>query len=165
MIKVRDKYYCFSINLAFRNIFDIAANLLQSADAVYYEQRFKGNTSPTSRDNYIELKTKELFSRFLQTVQFYHSLKYNIIEDGIPKEPELDILGVGTDTLYIIEVKAGELNKKHRRGALLGLKDRLKETVNEGSYQCYRAEKFIRNSDIPEFKYTENNQGKSLIIE
>lgn len=165
LVKVGDKYFCFSINLSFRNIFDITANLLQSADAVYYEQRFKGNTSPTSRDNYIELKAKKLFEKFLPTVQFYHSLKYNIVEDGIPKEPELDILGIGNDTLYIIEVKAGELNKKHRRGAILGLKDRLKETVNEGSYQCYRAEKFINDNVIPEFRYTDNNQGKTLTID
>jgi hypothetical protein len=165
LVKVGDKYFCFSINLPFRNIFDITANHLQSADAVYYEQRFKGNTSPTSRDNYIELKAKKLFEKFLPTVQFYHSLKYNIVEDGIPKEPELDILGIGNDTLYFIEVKAGELNKKHRRGAILGLKDRLKETVNEGSYQCYRAEKFINDNVIPEFRYTDNNQGKTLTID
>ena len=165
LIKVGDKYYCISINLAFRNIFDITANLLQSADAVYYEQRFKGNTSSTSRDNYIELKAKRLFEKFLPTVQFYHSLKYKIVEDGVQKEPELDILGVGSDTLYIIEVKAGELNKKHRRGAILGLKDRLKETVNEGSYQCYRAKKYINDTTVPEFRYTDNNQGKTLTID
>jgi len=165
LVKVGEKYFCFSINLSFRNIFDITANLLQSADAVYYEHRFKGNINPTSRDNYIELKAKQLFEKFLPTVQFYHSLKYNIFEDGIPKEPELDILGIGNDTLYIIEVKAGELNKKHRRGAILGLKDRLKETVNEGSYQCYRAEKFINDNAVPEFRYTANNQGKTLTID
>ena len=165
LIKVGEKYFCFSINLSFRYIFDITANLLQSADSVYYEQRFKGNSSPTSRDNYIELKAKQLFEKFLPTVQFYHSLKYNIVEDGIPKEPELDILGIGNDTLYIIEVKAGELNKKHRRGAILGLKDRLKETVNEGSYQCYRAEKFITDSVVPEFRYIDNNKGNTLTID
>jgi hypothetical protein len=165
LIKVGDKFFCFSINLAFRNIFDITENLLQSADAIYYEHRFKGNTSVTSKDNYIEFKVKKLFEEFLSTVQFYHSLKYSIVEDGIPKEPELDVLGIGNDTLYIIEVKAGELNKKHRRGAILGLKDRLKETVNKGSYQCYRAEKFINDSATPEFRYTDNNQGKILTID
>ena len=165
LVKIEDKYFCFSINIAFRNIFDITANLLQSADAIYFEQRFKGNSSPTCRDNYIELKTKKLFEKFLPTVWFYHSLTYDIIEEGISKKPELDILGVGNETLYIIEVKAGELNKKHRRGAILGLKERLKETVNEGSYQCHRAEKFITDTAIPTFRYAENNQGKTLIIE
>lgn len=165
LIKVGEKYFCFSINLSFRNIFDITANLLQSADAVYYEQKFRGNSSATSRDNYIELKAKQLFEKFLPTVQFYHSLDYNIVEDGIAKKPELDILGVSNDTLYIIEVKAGELNKKHRRGAILGLKDRLKDTVNEGSYQCYRAEKFIADNAIPEFSYVDGNQRRTLTID
>ena len=165
LIKVGEKYFCFSINISFRNIFDITANLLQSADAVYYEQKFRGNTSAISRDNYIELKAKQLFEKFLPTVQFYHSLDYNIIEDGIAKKPELDILGVSNDTLYIIEVKAGELNKKHRRGAILGLKDRLKDTVNEGSYQCYRAEKFIADNANPEFTYVDRNQRRTLTID
>lgn len=165
LIKVDNKYYCFSITLPFRNIFNITANLLQSASAVYYEHSFKGNTNTNSRDNYIELKTKQLFEKTLPTVQFVHSLKYNIIEDEISKETELDILGFGADTIYIIEVKAGELNKKHRRGAILGLKDRLKEIVNEGSYQCYRAEKFIRESESPEFSYIENNQKNILTID
>lgn len=165
LIKIGEKFYCFSSSLPFRSIFDITANLLQSADAVYYEQSFKGNSFTNSRDNYIERKTKMLFEKFLPTVQFYHSLKYNIVENGQAKEPELDILGVGEDTIYIIEVKAGELNKKHRRGAILGLKDRLKETVNEGSYQCHRAEKFIMENDAPEFRYIANAKQNTLPID
>ncbi len=165
LIKIDGKYYNFSITLAFRNIFSITANLLQSADSVYFEQHFKNNSSPASRDNYIELKAKQLLETFLPSVQFFHSLDYEIIEDEIAKKPELDILGIGNDTLYIIEVKAGELNKKHRRGAILGLKDRLKETVNEGSYQCYRAEKFIIENTTPEFTYVVSNQRNSLVID
>lgn len=147
LIKIEDKFYCFSLSLPFRNIFNITANLLLTADSVYYEHSFKGNSFANSRDNYIERKTKSLFEKFLPEVEFYHSLKYNIEEDGLAKEPELDILGIGKDTIYIIEVKAGELNKKHRRGAIKGLKDRLKDTVNEGSYQCHRAEKFIEDNE------------------
>ncbi|MES2543696.1 MAG: hypothetical protein V4548_02340 [Bacteroidota bacterium] len=165
LIKVEDKFYCFSLSLPFRNIFNITANLLQTADAVYYEHSFKGNSFTNSRDNYIERKTKLLFEKFLPTVEFYHSLKYNIVEDGLAKEPELDILGIGEDTIYIIEVKAGELNKKHRRGAILGLKDRLTDTVNEGSYQCYRAEKFIEDNEVPEFRYNANAKQNILIID
>lgn len=165
LIKVDEKFYSFSSSLPFRNIFNITASLLQLADPVYYEHSFKGNSFANSRDNYIERKTKLLFEKFLPTVQFYHSLKYNIVEDGQAKEPELDILGIGDDTIYIIEVKAGELNKKHRRGAILGLKDRLTETVNEGSYQCHRAEKFIIETELPEFRYVANAKQNKLIID
>lgn len=165
LIKVDEKYYCFSINLPFRNLFNITASLLQNADPIYYEQRFRGNTNPSSRDNIIEQKTKRLFEKFLPAVKFYHSLDYDIVEDGTPKKTELDILGIGNDTLYIIEVKAGELNKKHRRGAILGLKDRLKETVNEGSYQCYRAEKFISENKFPTFTYVHSNKRETLALD
>lgn len=165
LIKFEHRYYCFSVNLAFRNLFNITANLLQAADSVYYEQKFRGNASPTSRDNYIEQKTMRLFEKVLPHVQFYNSLDYKIEENGLVKRPELDILGIGKDALYIIEVKAGELNKKHRRGALLGLKQRLRETVDEGSYQCYRAEQFIINNPIPEFTYVTDSKRKTLVID
>lgn len=165
LIKYGIKYYCFSITLPFRSIFNITAKLLNDASPVYYEQTFLNNSSASSRDNYLEVKVKKLFESFLPTVQFYHSLSYEIVEDGLKKVPELDILGVGEDDLYIIEVKAGELNKKHRRGAILGLKDRLTETINEGSYQCYRAEKYIQESNPTVFSYIESNQGKTLTID
>jgi hypothetical protein len=165
LILINEKYYCFSVNLPFRNLFNITSSLLKEADSVYYENRFKGNSSPSSRDNYIELKSKQLFEKLLPSVQFYHSLKYNIVEDGKSKEPELDVLGVSSDTLYIIEVKAGELNKIHRRGGIKGLKDRIEETISEGSYQCYRAEKYIQDSENPEFRYSAKNQGQVLQID
>lgn len=165
LIRIEEKFYCFSVFSPFRNMFGITANLLEQADAVYYEHSFKGNANVNSRDNYIEKKAKELFERFLTDVQFYHSLNYKIIEDGIEKNPELDILGIGENTLYIIEVKAGELNKKHKRGAILGLKQRLKETVNEGSYQCFRAETFIKENSNPEFNYVDGNQRMILIVD
>ncbi|MCR5862382.1 hypothetical protein LRS05_09585 [Flavobacterium sp. J372] len=165
LVKYEEKYYCFSLSLPFRNIFNITAGLLQLADNVYYEHSFKGNSFSGSRDNYIERKSKELFEKLLPSVKFYHSLKYNIIEDDMPKEPELDILGVGNEALYIIEVKAGELNKKHRRGAILGLKDRLRDTVNEGSYQCYRAENYIVKNESPEFRYVADGKQNTLAID
>ena len=165
LIKADDRYYCFSLLLPLRSIFTITTELLKAADAVYHDHTFRGNSSPISRDNYLEIKVKQLFEKLLPTVEFYHSLKYNVIEDGVAKTPELDILGIGEDALYVIEVKSGELNKKHRRGAVLGLKDRLKETVNEGSYQCHRAAKYIDDSATTKFVYTSNGKREELVID
>ncbi len=165
LVKEDGKYFHFSLNLAFRNIFKITEELIKSADAVYYENSFKGNSNPNSRDNYIELKTKKQFEKLLPTVTFFHSLKYHIVEKGQNKQPELDIIGISADTLYIIEVKAGELNTKHRRGALKGLKDRLQETINEGSFQCYRALKYIQETLDPTFNYIEGGVRKTLTID
>ncbi|MBP7954577.1 MAG: hypothetical protein KAZ22_00780 [Parabacteroides sp.] len=92
-------------------------------------------------------------------------MEYSIVENGQNKKTELDILGVSDDTVYIIEVKAGELNTKHRRGAIKGLKDRLKETINEGSYQCHRALKYIQENDNPTFDYIEAGTKNTLTID
>ncbi|WP_426474237.1 hypothetical protein [Chryseobacterium balustinum] len=166
LVNIQDKYYSFSTSLAFRNIFEITTNLLEKADSIYYEQNFKNNTYHNSKDNYIERKTKDVFENFLPKVNFYHSLDYKILmEDGKEKLTELDILGIGESHIYIIEVKAGELNSKHKRGALKGLKDRLKETINEGTFQCYRAEKYIEETKNPTFTYIEENSRKTLVID
>lgn len=165
LIKEEGKYFHFSLNLAFRNIFKITEELIKSADIVYYENSFKGNSNANSRDNYIEQKTKQQFEKILPTAKFYHSLEYSVVENGQNKKTELDILGVSSDTIYIIEVKAGELNTKHRRGAIKGLKDRLEETINEGSYQCHRALKYIQERDNPNFEYVEAGTRKTLTID
>lgn len=165
LVKEGEKYYHFSLTLAFRNIFKIVEQLFRDADMVYYEQSFKGNSNLNSRDNYIENKTKQLFQKLLPSTTFYHSLDYTVIENGITKKTELDILGVSVDTIYIIEVKAGELNQKHKRGALKGLKDRLEETINEGAYQCHRALSYINETELPIFEYIDSKTRKILTID
>lgn len=165
LIKENIKYYHFSLNLAFRNIFKIVEELIKEADAIYYQNSFKGNSNFDSRDNYIERKTMELFQRLIPKGVFYHSLEYTFEDNGIPKETELDILGISGDTAYIIEVKAGELNTKHKRGAIKGLKDRLKETINEGSYQCHRALQYIQNNEFPSFEYVKDSSRNTIKID
>ncbi|MEO5643965.1 MAG: SEC-C domain-containing protein [Bacteroidia bacterium] len=165
LVKENGMYFHFSMTLAYRNIFTIAEQLIKSADKNYYDNSFKGNSNRNSRDNYIENKTRATFEKILPSTQFYSSLEYTVIEDGVTKRTELDILGVSADAIYIIEVKAGELNQKHRRGALKGLKSRLEETINEGSYQCHRALKYIQGEASAEFEYVENGQRKKLIID
>lgn len=165
IVKEDGKYYHFSIQLAFRNIFRITENLIKEASEVYYTNTFKGNANKDSRDNYIELKTKSLFEEMLPNTRFYHSLEYKFEDNGQLKDTELDILGINDDTIYIIEVKAGELNDKHRRGALKGLKDRMEETISEGSYQSHRAKNYIETSENPIFEYVKDNNRESLLIE
>lgn len=165
LIRYDECYYYFSPNIASRNLLKIGASLIENADPVYYQNCFRGNTYSNSRDNYLENKTKSLFKKLLPNVRFYSSLKYQVIEENQTKDTELDLLGVGQDSIYIIEVKAGELSTKHRRGALKGLKDRLGETIDEGSYQCHRALKYIMNNKVPEFKYIEHGKSCVLVID
>ena len=75
------------------------------------------------------------------------------------------MLGVSDDALYIIEVKAGEYNTKIRRGALKGLKDKLKETVGKGAFQCHRAWKYIPGQCFPTFTYAADGARHTLQID
>ncbi|MCC8423577.1 hypothetical protein [Mucilaginibacter sp. UR6-11] len=166
LVKEKDKFYHFSLNLAFRNIFRITENLIKSTSEVYFENHYQGNTDPNSKDNYIERKTKRLFEKLLPSAGFYSSLDYFVPdENGKPKKTELDIIGISADAVYIIEVKAGLLNDKHKRGALKGLKLRLEQTVAAGSYQGHRALKYITDNERPEFSYVADKVRKQLIID
>ncbi len=164
ILRFNNDFYCFSLALPHRNMFKMTENLIEKADSIYHQNVFRGNTSNTSKDNYIEQKTKRLFEKLLPNVKFFHSLEYKIFESGLEKRTELDIIGVGVGTIYIIEVKAGQLTTKHRRGALKGLKDRIKETINEGSYQCHRALQYIINNESPSFNFVSDGKSDQLTI-
>lgn len=165
LIKEGDKYFNFSSNLAFRNAFNIIEDLLKSADNTFFEANYRNNSSAISRDNFIESKVKALFMSMLPEVSFYSSLKYQFSDEDGTRDTELDILGVSEKAIYIIEVKAGQLNKKHRRGALKGLKERLEEIVNEASYQCHRAKNYIEENETPSFEYNDGGTRHTLEID
>lgn len=159
-VKVDDKYYCFTPMIPHRNLFLIAEKLMMRNEA-YYQKNFQQNTSPISRDVYIESKVKSVMESFLSNVTFYSSVHYNIIEeDGQKKKPELDILGISDKAIYIIEVKAHELSYKDRIG-LKGAKDKFKASVAEACKQCCRAVDFIYNSAKPRF----GTQEGSVVID
>lgn len=148
-VKVEDRFYCFTPLLPYRNMFLIAEKLMKR-DQAYYETNFQNNTSPIARDNYIEKKVRSLFENFLPNVNFYPSVTYNIVENGMEKKTELDILGVSDKAIYIIEVKGHELTHKDRVG-LKGAKDKFKDSVTEACRQSNRALRYIEEADSPIF--------------
>lgn len=157
-VKDGDKYYCFTPMIHHRNLFLIAEKLMMR-DGAYYQKKFQQNTSPISRDVYVENKVKSVMESFLSDVTFYSSVHYKIVEDEVEKNPELDILGVSDKAIYIIEVKAHELSYKDRV-RLDGAKDKFKASVAEACKQCSRSVDFINNSTEPIFG---TQQGAVLI--
>lgn len=148
-IKDNDKYYCFTPMIPHRNLFLIAEKLMKRNEQ-YYQRNFQQNSNYHSRDNYIERKVKYVMESFLLNVVFYPSVHYTIIENGVKKNTELDILGISDKANYIIEVKAHELSYKDRVG-LEGAKTKFKASVTEACRQCSRAVDFISDSENPEF--------------
>ena len=157
-VKDSDKYYCFTPMIHHRNLFLIAEKLMMR-DGAYYQKKFQQNTSPISRDVYIENKVKSVMESFLSDVTFYSSIHYKIVEDEVEKNPELDILGISDKAIYIIEVKAHELSYKDRV-RLDGAKYKFRASVAEACKQCSRSVDFINNSTKPIFG---TQQGAVLI--
>lgn len=157
-VKYGGKYYCFTPMIPHRNLFLIAEKLMMRNGA-YYERNFRQNKNPISRDVYIESKVKSVLKSFLPDVTFYSSVHYKIVEEGVKKNPELDILGVSDKAVFIIEVKAHELSYKDRV-RLDGAKDKFKASVAEACKQCCRSVDFINGSTEPSFG---TQQGEVLI--
>lgn len=148
-VKDGERYYCFTPMLSYRNMFLIAEKLMMR-DQAYYDAHFKNNTSSIGRDNYIEGKVKSVLQSSLPAVSFYPSVTYHIVENGVEKKPELDILGVSDKATYIIEVKAHELTHKDRVG-LNGAKFKFNSSVAEACLQSQRAANYIKDSGNPVF--------------
>ena len=92
-----------------------------------------------------------LLEKLLPTVSFYSGVHYKIIENGIEKKPELDILGVSTRATYIVEVKAHELTYKDRVG-VEGAKQKFRNSVEEACSQSNRAKVSINTNVTPVFQ-------------
>ena len=158
-IKDKGRYYCFTPMLPHRNMFLIAEKLMMR-DAFYYENNFRNNSSSISRDNYVEGKVKRVLQSFLPEVEFHASVHYDIIEDGVPKKPELDILGISEKATYIVEVKAHELSHKDRVG-IKGTKEKFASSVAEACRQSHRVSKYIQESETPSF----SGNGEVIVVE
>ena len=150
-VKYEGRYFCFSTLLGYRNLFKIIEKLIKVTPQ-YYRTYFLGNKYFECRDNYMERKTKELLAYALPKAKFYPSAKYTVSgEDGIPKETELDVLGVGDHAIFVIEAKAHKLTDNDKRAGGKGLMDKLKDSIGYASYQCQRAKTYIQESKTPKF--------------
>jgi len=119
IIMEEGKYYLFGLNLGLRNLFRIMENLIEKADKKYYKEHYLGNKYLTTRDSYLERKVEDLFRVFLPDVEFYPGVKYTFNNDGTTIncnknneqlgeiETELDLLGIGSNAIYLIEIKPG----------------------------------------------------------
>ena len=165
IIKYDGDYYLFAFNIFTRYLFDITESLIKKADSKYYKKKFLGNKYSKSRDNYLENKTADLFSNFLNKSDSYLNYKYKPgqkDENGNIIETEVDLLLSTEHANYIIEIKAGGLSAPSKRGAIKSLTSQLSETVGYGSYQSYRAFKYIMENDDNEFY---NEDGDTINID
>ena len=162
VIKDENDYYLYGFNLYSRNLFHLTENLIKKADKKYYNEKFLGNAFSKSRDNYLENKVYELFSKFIPNSKPLLNLKYKFNDEtGKFIDTELDLLVETEKCLYLIEMKAGGLSAPAKRGAIKSLKSNLADIVDYGSFQNLRAYNYIQNTEDPKF-YLENGEEISL---
>lgn len=160
IIMVDEDYFLFAFALPTRNLFDITEKLIKEADQDYYNEKFLGNKYSKSRDNFLEIKTAELFRRIIPNSDSYLNLKYkpgDTDKAGNLIETELDLLIISEKANYLIEMKAGGLSAPSKRGAIKSLSGQLKETVGYGAFQSFRALNYIDGEESPIF-YNEENE-------
>jgi hypothetical protein len=165
IIKIEDKYYHFGLFIPLRNLMEITEFLIKQVDKKYYNEKYLGNRYSRSRDNYLEKKAAELFSKIIPGGTSYINLKYrpgDVDEQDHLKETELDLLITSTKANYIIEMKAGGLSEATKRGALASLSAQLEEIVGYGAYQSYRAYRYI-NEDPNAFFY--DQAGNKIFVD
>lgn len=152
IIKDNNDYYLYGFNLYSRNLFQLTENLIKKANKKYYDEKFLGNNYSKSRDNYLENKVYELFSKFIPNSKPLLNLRYKFTDEiGNFIDTELDLLVETDKCVYLVEMKAGGLSAPAKRGALKSLKSNLADIVDYGSFQNLRAYNYIQNTENPKF--------------
>jgi len=164
-----DTLYLFSMNIAARNYFLIAQSLIQKADPHYYQNSFLGNRIQIAKDEFIEQKVLSLFKKMLPNTEFHKGVFYTFTNptnnlkcaNALDGRYELDILGIGKNATYLIEVKAGLVSDGAKRGALSSIKTDLSGIVGDAICQSYRASLYINKNKNPSF---ETSDGKVVSL-
>lgn len=145
LVKKDDKYFCFTPMIPHRNMIGIAESLLKE-DSRYYDQHYRNNTDPNSRDKYMEKKVVETMTKLLPRACVYHSAKYNTNDEDRSVTTELDVICISEKANYVIEIKGHELSNTDKV-KINGFKDKFKDSVGYGCHQACRAENHINNED------------------
>lgn len=157
--------YLFSMNIAARNYFLIAQSLIQKADPNYYQHSFLGNRIQVAKDEFIEQKVLSLFKKMLPNTDFHKGVFYTFTNptlnlkctNAVDGRYELDILGIGKNATYLIEVKSGLLSQSAKRGALSSIKTDLSSIIGDAICQSYRASLYINENDSPSFETSDGS--------
>lgn len=154
LIKVGEKYFCFTPMIPHRNMIAIAESLIKE-DGKYYEKHYRSNTEPQSRDQYMERRVAELFNHLMPKAKIYSSVSYKTDDSVKLVKTELDVLCQSEKATYLIEIKGHELSNADKV-KIKGFKDKFSDSVGYGCYQSCRAERHILNEDAVFHKKQEN---------
>lgn len=146
IIKTEEKYYLPHFEMLANSRIDIMESLLEKHSPEYFQNVYR-----PARDRYVEDTAVNLIQNLIPDSSVYSNLYYRVEEDGKAKRVELDALVLYDDCLLLIEAKAGMLPLPARRGAIRGLKSKVKEILKKGHGQACRALNYIDSSKKADF--------------
>jgi hypothetical protein len=114
------------------------------------------------RKTYLEQETLRLLGGTLKSAEVYGGLAYQVVEDGVAKNTELDGLIAYDTTLFLIEAKAGGFSFSARRGSKDRIKRELKKLIGEAHSQALRAKRYIESTESPTFV---DGAGQEIVID
>ncbi|MCA9095080.1 MAG: hypothetical protein KDA68_16455 [Planctomycetaceae bacterium] len=103
------------------------------------------------RAKFTELKSLELLNEVLPKAIVEHGLKYYPDPEDKASIAELDGLIHFDTTLFLLEVKAGNVDDATRRGAPEKIKRDVGGLIGKACIQAARAEEYLRRTSTPRF--------------
>jgi hypothetical protein len=141
IIKHNERYFAFHLPMTVRGCKSYIETLLKQKSEKYYMEKYL-----PSRDKYLEHTTMDLINTLLPKAKVHRNLLYDVVDNGLKKQYELDGLVVYDDCLIIIETKARELRIPSKRGHIVKLKGDLKKILQEAHKQATRAIGYINSA-------------------
>lgn len=147
-LKVKDKYYGFGNTVFFRNLIRILESLISN-----YDQDYFNNVYMAKKAKVLEDLTIKYFQAILLGSKVYQNLFYDIIENGVSKRVEVDVIIIYDKHLFIVESKANNIPLSARRGSIVKIKTTLNKILDKAYQQAIRCKKYIDENPIARFEY------------
>lgn len=151
LIHLNNKYFCFNLALAHRNMGKIVEKLILDISSDAFENFCK------KRGKYLEEQAMEFFKIILKITDkdLFVNLYYG--------EYELDGLIKYGDILLLVEMKAGKLGDSAYRGSILSFLKDMDDLLGYGVNQGFRAKQYIE-SNSPAVFYDETRQQEIIRV-
>jgi hypothetical protein len=147
------KYYCFSIQVLYRNLITLLETLIKEKDKNYFKEKYQ-----KTRGSFLVSQSLEYLKNILPEAKVYENLYYHVKGE----RAETDGIIIFDSCIFIIEGKAGSLTPSARRGSLDRIKSNLTDLVDSAYEQAIRTKNFIDDTEKPRFEY--ENGTEALLI-
>lgn len=147
------RYYCFGIQLLYRNIIFILESLIKEKDEKYFRTKYQ-----FARGTLLATKALQYMKTLLPDAKIYPNLFYSVNSERY----ETDAIIIFDSFLFIFEAKGGALTPSAKRGSLDRIKRNVGDLIDDAYIQAVRTKKFIAENEKPRFEYEDGTEALVL---